>query len=537
VSAVIAASTQTIVQMQVAWGTNMSSSHQEPLPSPAKRPRRDHAWGRKLSHDEVMTLLQSRRRVGGSTEYHHLAGGLRPGPTCMEEVFSWPRLMVKDYLEMQGGAERLRRVASLLETGLIIHTDCSGKCSPEATLEILDVALAENGIKLPPGWLVWWRACDNSKLCQRVISKLPRGPAHLFDGMLGKLAETAQDAIASMRPPKKSSMQAKLEAYANMDKYLVEHAALLYSKDAVASNCVLHPDQQCRLRWEDPPGLPESQRPLTVAIAGPPCRPFSLLGKRDTLGHSDIEALHLWRHDVANADFDLVFVENSSLVYDSLFKEHMPSKYLSKEARWGSQDQGWPVRRTRYYGVSINQATLVWIGPPEEDVLIDFLAYFGAAVRLDSDAFCNLDRVEEGQEALQRLARNRGVYLTAEQLRNCDWAPFLPRGQKETLSVASRMYIRGHKVGQHGAFAVDLSQTGTKPEPNWNQTGTKQEPNRNQAGTKPETKRNQSGTKPEPNWNQTGTKTETNRNQTGTQPSAHTVCHIWLSACAWPCNL
>eukprot|EP00974_Lingulodinium_polyedra_P047615 4569668-Lingulodinium_polyedra.AAC.1 len=41
----------------------------------------------------------------------------------------------------------------------------------------------------------------------------------------------------------------------------------------------------------------------------------------------------------------------------------LPSKYLVKYGIWGAQEQGWPVRRTRFYAVALNLDTLIWLGP------------------------------------------------------------------------------------------------------------------------------------------------------------------------------
>ena len=51
-------------------------------------------------------------------------------------------------------AEWATKVASLLEEGLIVHSDCSGKLSPEATLKLLEFSFEQCGIHLQSGWLV-----------------------------------------------------------------------------------------------------------------------------------------------------------------------------------------------------------------------------------------------------------------------------------------------------------------------------------------------------------------------------------------------
>jgi hypothetical protein len=124
--------------------------------------------GERLQSDDVAKLMSLRRLVGGSIDYHIAADGLKRGPTCMEQVSGWPRLMVEDFFNIEGGRERLFRLGSLLESGLVVHTDCSGKCSPEASLELLDVALQDYGLHLPT-----WLACTLEGM--RLVQALPEG--------------------------------------------------------------------------------------------------------------------------------------------------------------------------------------------------------------------------------------------------------------------------------------------------------------------------------------------------------------------------
>ena len=53
----------------------------------------------RLAPGQVKQLMGLRRQVGGTLEYHSRAQGLPSGPTSLSELASWPRLMVRDFVE------------------------------------------------------------------------------------------------------------------------------------------------------------------------------------------------------------------------------------------------------------------------------------------------------------------------------------------------------------------------------------------------------------------------------------------------------
>jgi hypothetical protein len=329
----------------------------------AERPERlPLAATERLAPGQVKQLMGLRRQVGGTLEYHSRAQGLPSGPTSLSELASWPRLMVRDFVESQGGSARTNRLASLLEHGLVVHTDCSGKMTPEAALATLDIALRQNGVRLPQDWLVLFRACDNSAMCQKFIMEAGHRPMHLFSGLLEKLPLKFQEKIVNMRPTASDDRTARAAAHKAIGDLLQANREMLYELDPTAGNCLVHPGRRCARRWQEA-NIPHAKRPITIAIAGTPCRPFTLLSHHQTMSHSDMEAWFLWAREVSTSNFDLVVLENSEHFVQDLLREAMPPHYEIKHAIFGSQDQGWPVRRCRYYGVCVNRNSLAWTGP------------------------------------------------------------------------------------------------------------------------------------------------------------------------------
>lgn len=295
--------------------------------------------GMRLSLSETRRLLSLRSKVGGTLEYHIAAAGLKVGPGSVADLFTWPAHLVKDYLDMPGGRARLLRVASLLERGLVVHTDCSGRGTPESTLLLLDVALREVGFALPAEWLGFWRACDSSKLCQDVLLASAHKPVHMFTSLLKMLPYDTQNEIKKLRPSAGADYDTKVAAYRSMNTYLRQNAHRLYGREQRAHNCVLHDAHSgCFPSWREPEGVSARHRPLTSNFSGPPCVPWAQNGSRDGLAHTQMESWLLWRNMNFNLDFDMIILENSDHFPIDLIRDELPPEYILKFVVFGSQD-------------------------------------------------------------------------------------------------------------------------------------------------------------------------------------------------------
>ena len=156
-------------------------------PAPRKRARR--AWRHRLDERQIDQLLRLRRERGGSLNYHLLAEGLPAGPTSLFDIAAWHLQMVRDYFSSGcAGSAALHRTASMLEHGFVVHSDCSGKLSPEFSLRLFGEAAKAVNLKLPQDWLLRWRACDTAPASQRFMMQCgDHAPVHIFSSLLGKL--------------------------------------------------------------------------------------------------------------------------------------------------------------------------------------------------------------------------------------------------------------------------------------------------------------------------------------------------------------
>ena len=426
-----------------------------------------------LSGAKVDQLLGLRRTVGGTLQYHVAAEGLPGGPANLGELLTWPTIMVQQYLfsgHDRDSRARRTRLLSLWEEGLVVHSDCSGKLTPEATLVLLRHSLFKHGVSFPEEVLFFWRACDLSKVCQTVIQgSTSHSPVHLFTGLLERLPEEHMQQVVALRPAPCDTKEDRAAAFERMGAYLRDHASKMYGPAMTAENCMYHPNGQCAVKFQSPGYLSEAMRPLTLMIAGPSCRPWSLFaGGTDPKSHDDLECWLLWISEIARAEYDIVIMENSEhFPVEELFTTGMPKHYCVKYAKWGSQEQGWPVRRTRAYCVAINMRTCLWVGGyGEEDgnVLKDFLSHFGAACTLEGDLFCGLDSEESRDEVMSTLAQKRGMYLRAEQLARFrdQWPTLLPPCASAAYEQACELYRTGSRVGLAGSLNADISQSAAR---------------------------------------------------------------------------
>jgi site-specific DNA-cytosine methylase len=389
---------------------------------------------------------------------------MKSGPESLEALLDWPADLVQRIASHPTGACCLQRIASLVHSGLVTHTDCSGKMSPEVALNMTFRALAPRGVTLPPGGLVCWRACDNAPVCQRLIMANDFAPVHLFKGLLDKLTQAEQCSVRALRPDKNATVEVKTAAYTAIGQYLRTNSAQLYGRGKRSATCLLHPGESCALSWQDPVGTEAWQRPLTINMTGPPCRPFSIFGGRKLWAHPDMEAWHLWSNDVSEQDYDLVGMENAEHFVTDLFEEAMPDNYDTKHAVFGVHELGWPVRRSRFFGTAINQKTLIWFGPTGKDVTEHFLSFFERAVRLEGDCFVGLDTPEHNRALKMHLALNRGSYLSSEAADQVAYEDLLWATARSSLdALRIRLHSGQAKVGLGGTFIGDLSQSPDRP--------------------------------------------------------------------------
>jgi hypothetical protein len=300
------------------------------------------------------------------------------------------------------------RIANLLRHGLVVHTDFSGKLGPEVTLRMLEMAWRELGVKLPFPTFDFHRGCDLLKTSQHLMMRNRDGPHHVFHDLLGRLPDEGRRAVNEMRPLPDSSLQTRSSAFASMEAYLFRNRHEFFGVDKFA-HCLMH-GQRCPVN-RDLSQYPEDQRPLSVAIAGTMCTPFSPIGKKDGVANMASEPWHLWSVDMCTTQHDIIMLENSHRFPEALWKKRIDRSHSLVSLVFDVADLGWPCHRKRYLSWAVKDSDLVWLGPTApEDVREDFMRFFQRRCQLDSDVFAGLGDEGAGLDTLRRMASRRGKY-------------------------------------------------------------------------------------------------------------------------------
>ena len=279
------------------------------------------------------------RVKGGSAEYYEQASHLPPGPRQPKEFASWPDELLKDLIgdndrsgrhegssaasDRHAGRIRFRRLLNTLCGGLSVHTDFSGKQCPEHVLRMVGKSAASECNKASSQenaarhllkddtcpWLVCFRACDNSKLCRRVIMKGKHPPMHMQADMNIRLPKEASDELDKLRPDPKAPLAERVDAFVEMHKYLESNAEAFFGRTRVCP-CLVHKGSNCPLGWQDVSDE-HGTRPLTLSCAGTVCLPWSPYAKREGLGHMSTESWLIWVLEQKQLGMDLIAHENS----------------------------------------------------------------------------------------------------------------------------------------------------------------------------------------------------------------------------------
>eukprot|EP00974_Lingulodinium_polyedra_P059043 5685509-Lingulodinium_polyedra.AAC.1 len=99
--------------------------------------------------------------------------------------------------------------------GIVLSTDFSGEGCAETAWRIMEYELKAAGMIAPttPA-MQHYRACDNDKLCQRVLNSNHR-PCHLFSDVMERMPFPARKHVDSLRPQIKAGKRGSLE---NMER-------------------------------------------------------------------------------------------------------------------------------------------------------------------------------------------------------------------------------------------------------------------------------------------------------------------------------
>ena len=319
---------------------------------------------------------------GGSHAYFERVQHLPDGPLHLDDFLCWPESLLDDLFKVLDGEDpragdlRKSRLLSCLCTGLIVHTDFSGKLCVEMVFRMLGLAASSRTASFHDEaaalladtsfpWLLLYRAYDNSALCRQVIQGGKFPPTHLIPDLNARLPADMRSKLDRLRPSLKAPRADRLKAYERMYAYLEENLDRAFGRDKLCQ-CLMHPGAMCPTAWQDVTAPSMLERPLTVAATGSVCLAWSTFGKREKLAHWSAESWMIWVLEQRRLGLDLVWHENSNNFDVELFIKGMGPAYIVITVVTGPEDLGWPARRRRRFPCAIRLASLVWLGPLDD---------------------------------------------------------------------------------------------------------------------------------------------------------------------------
>ena len=279
--------------------------------------------------------------LGGSFAYHEKVkeAGFPYGFKNIEEYARWPHWLVEQALKGPLATARKRRLEALFSPGVAMHTDCTGRMSIETVFRMMGVSLEHAGLTMMPDWFAPWRGCDIDTTCRDMMLKaaVPHAPAHVFPSLECRLNDRHLYRWRNLHPGLAASPEERAAKHTRMQDYLKANSDDIFGRDKMAP-CLKH-GRNCFLSFRDPPGVPPGERPLTFAIAGVPCTPWSSYGLQSGMAHAAIPAILLWLQDMACSNFDVIGIEESDRFPGKMFSDAMPEQYVVKSCVFGPQDR------------------------------------------------------------------------------------------------------------------------------------------------------------------------------------------------------
>ena len=284
---------------------------------------------------------------GGSFEYHNFVTerGIPVGAASPEELAEWPARLLERMQQSSGKA--FGRILRLLSQGLVFHGDCSGRCTPEVTLHILGKALHSQGFYLRADWLGIWRGTDLLRKSQDIMLASGKlGPAHVFPSLLAKTPVSFANEVKKRRPADDAPLKHRIAAFRCQRDYIFSHKNMAFTRAMRSSSCLRHPGRRCQVYFQDPEGLPERKRPLTMSFVGMPCTPFTSWGNMDGDGHPAIEAVNLCLAEMSCSNLDILGIEESDKFPVSAWTDALPSHYLPIYCIFGPEERQIEISRS-----------------------------------------------------------------------------------------------------------------------------------------------------------------------------------------------
>jgi hypothetical protein len=303
-----------------------------------------------------------------------------------------------------------------------------------------------------------WHACDNNIDSQKLMMAVDS--AHVFPDVLAFLPLEIKTKLLELRPDKGLGTKLKEEAHLAQRAFLQSVKGKM-RPDLATAFCVKH-QALCKVMWSDDPKCPVLHRPLKSNYSGPMCLPWTSMGSQMGYADPSVESYNAWLAFQSSCHIDncmdTVFVENSDKFPWEDFVVGMGGEFTCVRCVFSLSMLGVPMERPRTYGVAINNASLVWVGPStEHGIAAEFRSLFQQRVELEADDYAGLDTPEGIEQVRESLARNRGVFSSTHDM---PIEALLAPTQKDVWCQTVDEQAQGiSKASLKGTLVVDLSQS------------------------------------------------------------------------------
>ena len=342
------------------------------------------------------------------------------GPKSAADLQNWP----SDMLERSVGAaevdeaaamRRLRMRRWLHNCNLQLTSDYSGF---ECFRESLRCGYQACGQHFKD-WKIlsprWERSCDIDPCAQDILvwysNEFDHGESCVLPDLNARLDADAVAKLDELEPPKEASLETKVANRKSQEEYIQSNKEVLFHAGST-SPCLVH-GCGCFTMPRSNLGSDEGAISLRVNTAGTCCQGWSAEGKQERQGHISERAHAIWigeREQMAKIQLEDAFVQECTVFYPWIQKIKQPLENTHKCVRIKTSPVliAVPSNRPRSLVTGLSLATLVWVGPEDDDeVQREFDEIFRRRCVATADVFLNAGEDEINNE-MRRLALVQG---------------------------------------------------------------------------------------------------------------------------------
>ena len=140
----------------------------------------------------IAARAKRRKCVGGTFGYHDTVAHLQVGPQNVTEFAMMPYTLMERCFTQDPAirAPKLARLSALLEYGLALHTDCTGRMTPEIMFNIAQTVWAQLGVRIVKNCFLNYRGCDILNVSQKIMKNVGAlSPKHIWPNIFSYFPE------------------------------------------------------------------------------------------------------------------------------------------------------------------------------------------------------------------------------------------------------------------------------------------------------------------------------------------------------------